>query len=264
MTHRERAEARLERRREWAASRRDKAAACHAVGDPYRGDIAFNTQPGHIPERARVIAATERGFAHMDMATHHEQKAAGIERQLAHTIFSDDANAVEALRAKIAVERAQVERMKAANKIVRHYSKRPDIAGFAEGQQALINAGFTPEIARKLFTGDYAGRFGFPSYVLTNTGANIRRMEGRIVEIERNATKQAEAEAAPGGLIISGTGEYVNVRFADKPDRPVIEALKSAGFSWGGGCWSGYRERLPAIVQEMQAEPGADEISAAV
>lgn len=59
-----------------------KASACYAVGDPYRDDIAFNTQPGHIPERARVIRAQERGFEHSNMADHHESKADGIQRQL--------------------------------------------------------------------------------------------------------------------------------------------------------------------------------------
>lgn len=45
MTRRERLEAKAERRREWAEGCRAKAAAAFAVGDPYRGDIAFNKLP---------------------------------------------------------------------------------------------------------------------------------------------------------------------------------------------------------------------------
>lgn len=251
MTRRERAIARLERRREWAAGRHQKAAAAYAVGAPYRGDIAFNTQPGHIPERARVIAATERSFEHENMAAHHEAKAAGIERQLATTIFSDDDNAVEALRAKIAKSRASLEKMKAANQIIRKF--KSDIpAGIA----ALAAAGF-PGKAASLFSPDFAGRIGFPSYALTNLGANIRRMEARIVEIERQHDRQQAAESAPGGVAIEGVEDYINIRFAEKPERTILDALKSAGFRWSGGAWCGYRARIPAEVTAMVAPVAA-------
>lgn len=187
MTRRERAMARLDRRREWAAGRRDKAQACFAVGKPYRGDIAFCTQPGHIPERERVNRAAECGMQHVEMAAYHEGKAGGTERMLAHTIFSDDVDAVEALRAKIEKGRRELEKMKAANKIVRKYK-----ANIPDGVNALMLAGF-PAVAAKLFEPDFAGRLGFPSYALTNLGANIRRMEARIVEIERRTTQTEQA-----------------------------------------------------------------------
>ncbi|MFH1604884.1 MAG: DUF3560 domain-containing protein [Pseudomonadota bacterium] len=213
-----------------------------AVGEPYKHDWAFITQPGHIPARERVIRAEEKAWEHEKMAQHHESKAAGTERMLANTIFSDDANAIEALREKIAKERAMVERMKAANKIVRkHKEPTPDAVA------ALVAQGFTAEQAAKLFEPDFAGRLGFPGYALTNTGANIRRMEGRIVEIERRNNRQAEAEAAPGGVVIKGE-QFVNVTFAEKPDREILTALKAAGFRWGGGMWAGYREKIPAAV----------------
>jgi hypothetical protein len=249
MTRRERAEARLERRREWAEGWREKAAAAYAVGDPYRGDIAFNTQPGHIPARARVIAATERSFEHSAMAEHHEAKAAGTERMLKHTIFSDDDNAVEALRAKIDRMKATVEKMKAANKIVRKHKE--DRRG---GLWPLMALGFTEEQAHKLFEPDFAGRVGFPTYALTNDGANIRRMEARIVEIERNRQHQAQAEAS-GGVVIEGNGptefgDWVRITFAEKPEREILDALRAAGFRWGGVSWSGERAKIPACVLE--------------
>ena len=248
MTRRERAEMRLERRREWAASRRAKAAERFAQGEPYRGDIAFCTQPGHIPERARVIRATEKGVEHLNMADHHESKADGIERQLANTIFSDDENAIEALQAKIAKAEEKREMMKTANRIVRKHKKDT-----AAGVQALVSAlGVSEATAAKLFEPDFCGRIGFPSYALTNLGANIRRMKGRIADIERQQTRQAEAEAAPGGVTITGE-RYVNVRFAEKPERDILQALKAAGFRWRGGCWQGYREQLPECVSELVA-----------
>ena len=250
MTHRERAEVRLERRRDWAAGRRDKAAACFKVGEPYRGDIAFCTQPGHIPERERVNRAEERGFGHMQMAEHHTAKAAGIADQLERSVFSDDPDAVEQLQAKIAKEREQLERMKACNKIVRKF-KTDKPAGIA----ALAAIGFSPTLAANAFEPDFCGRLGFPSYELTNLGANIRRMEGRIEDITRRQQHAEAAAAAPGGVTIEGK-EWINITFAEKPAWEIINALKSAGFRWGGGHWCGQREKIPESVTAL-TEPVA-------
>ena len=57
MTRRERLEAKIDKREEWAAGRRDKAATLRAYGGSLRHDWAFITQPGHIPERARMVQA---------------------------------------------------------------------------------------------------------------------------------------------------------------------------------------------------------------
>lgn len=256
MTRRERIERRLELRKMWADRRRERAAAGFAQGERYRGDVAFNTQPGHIPERARVIRAIDRAVEESNMADHHEAKAAGIERQLDTTIFSDDADAAEAIRKKVAAGRVQIERMKTANKIVRKF--KGDIPA---GVAALVAAGFPSSFAR-LFEPDFAGRLGFPSYELTNLGANIRRLEGRIVEIERRKARTEQAETAPGGVVVSGGADFVNVTFAEKPDRTVLDDLRAAGFRWGGGCWSGYRGKLPDSVKALEemAEQKAEAI----
>ena len=75
MTRRERLEAKVERRREWATGRTDKAAALTQYTDRFRGDWAFNTQPGHIPERARVIRIEDKAHEHIEMTHHHEAKS---------------------------------------------------------------------------------------------------------------------------------------------------------------------------------------------
>lgn len=108
MTQRERALARLERRREWAAGRAAKARQIDASRPAYADDWAFITQPGHIPARARLIAREEKAQEHRNMATHHTEKAASIESRLERTVFSDDTDAIEQLQAKI--DKATAER----------------------------------------------------------------------------------------------------------------------------------------------------------
>jgi hypothetical protein len=86
-------------------------------------------------------------------------------------------------------------------------------------------------------------------------------MEGRIIEIERTQTRQAAAEAAPGGVPIEGSGpgefgDWVRVTFAEKPEHEVLEALRAAGFRWGGGSWSGERSNIPACVLALTNTEG--------
>lgn len=221
-TRRERLERKLEKREEWAAGRDRKAAELQKLNEPYRGDIAFNTQPGHIPERARAIRRSEKAAEHYGMARHHEEKAAGLERQLERSIFSDDEDAPERIRERIAELEAERERMKAANTAWRKAGK-PDL-GTAPG--------FDPA--------------PYAKYQLANLGGNIGRLRKRLQAIEAQRARSARAEAA-GGVVIEGQ-EWVRITFAEKPARTVLTALKAAGFGWGDGSWVGRRERIPAEV----------------
>ena len=115
MTYRERRERKAERLRGWAEKRDAKATALIERDAHYRGDHAFNTQPGHIPERARVIRRTEQAFEHSSKAHEMAGKAAEIERQTDNAIYSDDPDAIEALEAKLAKLEAQREEFKARN-----------------------------------------------------------------------------------------------------------------------------------------------------
>lgn len=254
MTRRDYLEAKVAKREEWAAGRRAKAAGLLKRNEPYVGDHAFNTQPGHIPERARVIAREDKAFEHGQMAAHHDAKASGLAAQLETTIFSDDLDAVEALHAKIAGLEAERDRAKAVNAAVRKAKKKTaDPAACLAGLVAdgVLTKDEGMELARSYALQPYHG-LGFPAYHLTNLGANIRRLKGRIEEVKRRQVRTAEAEAAPGGVVITNiTAESVTVVFAEKPARAVLDALKAAGFFWSGGTWCGQRAKVPEIVIEM-------------
>ncbi len=51
------------------------ASATIGHNSRYTGDIAFNTQPGHIPLRARVIAQNDRAFESLNIADRFQRKA---------------------------------------------------------------------------------------------------------------------------------------------------------------------------------------------
>jgi len=240
MTRRERLEAKAERRRDWAAARTQKASALRAVGSEYRHDWAFITQPGHIPARAAMNRRDEKAYEHSQMAEHHQQKAAGLEHQLERSIFSDDPDAIERLEAKAAELEAKRDTMKRVNALYR----KGDAAGLA-----ALGIDFQRLREKLAAAGAYFGKAPHMPYELQNLGAEIRRARQRVEEVKRRQQRSEAAEQA-GGVTIE-RHEVVNwcrVTFAEKPEREILNALREAGYRWGGGSWQGYLDRLPACV----------------
>lgn len=251
MTRRERLERRAERRREWAEGRDRKSGDLLKRNERFHGDIAFNTQPGHIPERARAIARSDRAAEHYGMARHHEAKADGIERQLETAIFFDDDNAAEACEAKAAEIDAQAEIANAVNRVWRKHGGRTDRT--AELLTELRALGCTEdEVRADSRTMVLCPYLKGPRFA-GNLRANARRYRERAKEIRRRQAAQDEAQAAPGGVVIARHTEtdYCSVRFAEKPERAILDALRAAGFRWGAGAWSGATSKLPAAVAEL-------------
>lgn len=261
MTRRERMEARRTRRLDWATSRDRKAEAgfnrAHSIADmiPLGQPIlvGHHSEAHARRDQERIHAGMRQGVESSDMAEHHRSKADGIQHQLDRSIFSDDADATARIEDRIASLEAKRDARKAANKIVHRAPKDQWTPAKETELQAM---GLTQPQAEKLFQPDFAGRVGFPAYSLINLGANIRRLKERLVSIDQQA-KRTEAAEAAGGVVIAGE-DFVNVTFAEKPERRIIEELKSAGFCWGGECWGGYRDRLPESVIQMVEELKAE------
>ncbi len=106
--------------------------------------------------------------------------------------------------------------MKAANSIVR---RKPKNESTPEKVVELLALGLKEGQVAKLFTPDFMGRFGFPSYATTNNNANICRMKQRIEEIKRRQARSGAVAETPAGILVEGEGEYVSITFAEKPAR---------------------------------------------
>jgi hypothetical protein len=246
MTRRERLERKLERRREWAEKRDAKAAGLQAQNAPFRGDWAFATQPGHIPERARANRRDGRAYEHAKMADYHSSKVAGLERQLDRAIFSDDDNAIEALEARIKANEAKRDRMKKINRLYR----KGDRDGLAE--LGIPYDTLKAQIERTRASAPWV-KTPYESYELTNLGARIRADKKRLETIQRQASKTKRAYDAGGVLIERIEGYmgavYAVVTFAEKPPQETLDALKAAGYRWGAGHWTGDYANLPETLK---------------
>lgn len=254
MTRRERLEAKVEKRRVWAekASARSEARFNTAttladqipLGQPIL--VGHHSEKRHRAHIDRMAANMSKACEESKLAEHHESKASGLEAQLDRCIFSDDENAVEAIREKIAEMESRRDAMKRANVA---FKKGGRDALAAECGEAVAVAWDNLKRICPYETRPY------PAYSLTNLGANIRRLEGRIVDIERRQARASRADAA-GGVVIEYGREVAGstpaqVTFADKPERGVIDSLKVAGFRWSGGSWFGQKANVPADVAAM-------------
>lgn len=260
MSRRERLEARAERRRQWAESRRRKSEAGFAMAESIASAIPLG-QPilvGHHSERRhrrdleRIDSGMRQGCESADMAKRHDSAAAGIEDQLDRSIFSDDTDAAESCDSKAAGIESGCERMKQVNAAFRKAPGADQAAKLA----ACVAAGTMTEgeaiKAAKLFAICPYERQPFPAYALTNARANARRYRERAKQIRATNAKLAEAEAAPGGVLVKqlpadhASGKpWVSVTFPEYPGREAVAELKAAGFYWARPSWHGFAENLP-------------------
>jgi hypothetical protein len=164
MTYRDRREAKADRLRGWAAKREQSAGAVLAAHETYRDDHAFNTQPGHIPLRARVIAQDDRAYESLAKARQMAARADGIEEQAANAIYSDDPDAIERLIEKLARLEAEREMVKAENAAYRKAHRDELKALTAYGRNQAMP---------------------YPAYVTTNLTGVIANTRKRLEALQR-------------------------------------------------------------------------------
>jgi len=250
MTTRERKERRIEQRGEWADRRRAESDAAFQrardigdsipLGQPIL--VGHHSEKHHRAEIARMDGAMRRGVENSRMVEHHAERAEGIQHQLDTSIYSDDPDALEALDAKIAGLEAQRDRMKAINKEIRKGAGWNDRLTLSDDEKTDLET-----------SAKYSGTVGYPAYALTNIGATIRTAQKRKADISaRHEISRLATEA--GGMIIKRIPDqnWCRVAFAKKPSREILDALRAADYSWGGGLWCGYLDQLPAIVAEAE------------
>ena len=143
--------------------------------------------------------------------------------------------------------------MVATNKIVRKFktfspealAAMRQVEGYENISDAKIEAMFSP---------DFAGRVGFPSYKLTNNNATIKATKDRIAVLTKKEAVETGREnielifahaSIPNELGTYGTVrvnyeiDRLQILFEGKPSEQVREVLKRNGFKWAPseGAW---------------------------
>jgi hypothetical protein len=143
-------------------------------------------------------------------------------------ISSDDPNALEKLRAKLAELEHFHGVMKKVNSVIK---KEPTTEGRIKALLPISNNEVS--LARKLLEPDYAGRVGFKEYQLTNNSANLRRIRERIAELEKAALREDREEITDKYTYREDTTENrLMFIFAERPGEDIRVLLKGRGFKW--------------------------------
>jgi hypothetical protein len=171
-------------------------------------------------------------------------------------VFSDDANAIEALQARSDATASDADWMVAVNAAWRK-AKRPNlrepanlaafVAGYSETEAARIRSAMRYRYE--------ANPQPFPAYCLSNARARARKDKLRQQDVAEQQSRAAAAQDAPAGCSVAGSATWSVVTFAEKPDRDVLQALRDAGYRWGGGSWQGAANKLPECVRAMASRP---------
>ena len=120
-----------------------------------------------------------------------------------------------------------------ANKILRNKKMMPE-----DKTYALRKMGFTDAAIQELLTPDFfMGRCGFPSFMLTNSNANIKRMRIRLKELEAKTEAREEkgniSDQREGLEILRNFEEdRLQLLFEAIPSEALRKQIKSCGFKW--------------------------------
>lgn len=252
----EKREARIDRLRARAAKKAGEGDAFLARSRRLGNMIPFG-QPilvGHHSERRarkdvqRIRDWASKGLRLRDQAEALESRAASAESNRA--IFTDDPEALDKLRAKLAKINGNREEAKRINKACR--AKEP--------RKALAALGYTESQIDALLTPDFCNRIGIPDYKLTNWGAEARRLAKRIAELEAKEAAPAPEAESFGEVEIREQDNRVQIIFPGKPSAEIRAELKAAGFRWAPsvGAWQRHASEAAwwharAIVKKIAA-----------
>lgn len=150
-------------------------------------------------------------------------------------IKSGDENAIEKLELKVETLEAQRDMMKEINA---YYRKHKTLTGCEACSQETAE-----RIMNEMKSSAWrASELPFASYSLTNTGAEIRRLNKRIEELKAmREAGNSESETEIEGLKIVENADIARIQlvFDGKPEENVRNILKKNGFRWSPsqGAW---------------------------
>lgn len=258
-----------QRRLDRAARLRRSAARQGAVADAAFGaehriaSVIPLGQPvllGHHSERrhrrdlARIQSLATKGCEASARRDEAYATATRLERTAESApVLSTDDDATTVLRQRLAAAIAEHAAALRVNKAIRAEKTH-------DAKLAVI-------VAERIATGaaaDHIARCGY-AYRVTNASAEVRRLRGRIEEIERQRAAGPVADELLGETRITDEDARTRILFPGKPSRETIAELKANGFRWSptAGAWQ--RQATPAaraaarrVVGLAQPTPPAD------
>ncbi len=192
------------------------------------------TGPSGFPVRRAEKANRSEQKRSQEFSQFREKYFARIEKN-ARREARAASDPVAEMRAKLEDAEKFQTLMVEANKVVR--TNKTD----AEKVTLMVELGCSEQSAKTLLQPDWCGRIGFASYQLTNNLANIKRMRGRLAELEAKANAETTETERPDGIKVVENADVdrLQIFFPGKPAPETIATLKKSAFKWSpsNGCW---------------------------
>lgn len=190
---------------------------------------------GHHSE-GRHRRAIERSWDNLGRSVKASEEADRLASR-AHSvgkggISSDDPDAIEKLKKKL----AKLKEMQAL--------KKRGNAAYKKGGETALREVVGDKIADaviSLLAQSWYGKKPFPSYDLTNSNANMKRIRERIAQLERDRAAKPATDIEGEGFIIHENvdANRIQIIFDDKPGQEMRLRLKKYAFRWSPsqGAW---------------------------
>ena len=138
-------------------------------------------------------------------------------------ISADDGRAVEKLEAKLAGLESMQEEMKTVNAYYRKHKTLEGCPGLSSEDIGKLQSSMASDWRKNPVP--------YPSYLLTNNNANIRRTRQRIEDLKSQS--EYAGWTFPGGEVkINETENRLQLIFEGKPSEDQRRELKQNGFKW--------------------------------
>jgi hypothetical protein len=206
----------------------------------------FITGPARFPvarneKRMRISDARRADLKAHEATARKAVKRKAFPHGADEPIRSGDPAAMQRIVTRIEQVALSIDRMKAANAIIRrmekeHATEEDMIAAVA------ANTGLSTETAARGITlAPWQSRRGFTT---TNSRAELRRLQQRLAALARmkeRGTRSQEVKTSAGAVEIRENADMARIQliFPDKPDEPTRRVLKANGFRWSPsqGAW---------------------------
>jgi hypothetical protein len=211
-----------------------------AVTGPARFPVASNNR--------KMDSEHKRLGEMLDYAKEAPARAVkAAKRARAQALGADGVVAEELLDLKTRLEKREASQrhMKAINELIRRHKlgegDGATLAALATERGFPMNANRAGMVLKPPYPGC---RGGYERFQLSNNLAEIKRLQGRIAQVEAKAQRveaAEEVERTVNGVqvIEANADDRLRLVFDGKPPRETIQLLKSNGFRWSptNGAW---------------------------
>lgn len=222
-------------------------------GQPILAD--HHSARGHRKLLERSDRKMERSIEADEKAAYYEHKAEAAENNSA--IFSDDPEALDKLRERVEKLKSKQAFMKKVNTYYRKHKTCQRCEGVSEELAAKLD-----ESMEHAYSWETAP---FPSYALSNNNQNIKRLEGRIKQLEHSQETGYRGWHFEGGKVVPNTEENrLQIFFDEIPPEELRRELSHRGFHWSRRNQAWQRQlndnaiRAASYIQALRPRDGSD------